>query len=125
MTERIAMPQPLNLEEAFERIDGYWQPRIGAELNDSYVKLARLKGEFIWHHHDDEDELFYVFKGRLLMQLRDGDVWVEQGEMIVIPRGVEHRPVAPDEVQVMLIEPRSTVNTGNVEGDRTVEDAWL
>lgn len=119
------MPQPLNLEEAFERIDGYWQPRIGAELNDSYVKLARLKGEFIWHHHDDEDELFYVFKGRLLMQLRDGDVWVEQGEMIVIPRGVEHRPVAPDEVQVMLIEPRSTVNTGNVEGDRTVEDAWL
>lgn len=121
----MTKPHPLDLGAAFERIEGYWQPRIAAELNDSYVKLARLKGEFIWHHHDDEDELFYVVQGRLLMQLRDGDVWVEQGHMIVIPRGVEHRPVAPEEAHVMLIEPRSTVNTGNVESERTVGDAWL
>jgi len=93
---------------------------IVGELNDSYVKLAKLKGEFVWHHHDDEDELFLVLKGSLLMKLRDRDIRVEPGEFVIIPRGVDHLPVAEEETQVLLLEPKSTLNTGNIQSDRTI-----
>ncbi len=116
----------VNLAAKLGLIGEYWSPRIVAEQNDSYVKLARLKGEFVWHHHDDEDELFLVVKGRLLIQLRDRELWLGEGELVVIPRGVEHRPVAEEEVQVVLIEPKTTVNTGNVRDERTVaESQWV
>jgi len=115
----------VNLAGKFSLFDEQWQPRIVAELNDSYVKLAKLQGEFIWHHHDGEDELFYVIKGRLLIKLREQDLWLEEGEFVVIPRGVEHKPVALEEVHVMLLEPKGTVNTGNVQSERTQEDKWL
>ncbi|MGH2568820.1 MAG: cupin domain-containing protein, partial [Bacteroidota bacterium] len=100
----------------------HWSPKIVGELNDSYVKLVKFKGEFVWHHHDDEDEMFLVLKGRFLMKLRDGDVWVEEGEFIIIPKGVEHKPVAEEEVHVMLLEPKTTLNTGNVQNERTLQE---
>jgi mannose-6-phosphate isomerase-like protein (cupin superfamily) len=115
----------VNLRDKFNLFDEFWSPRIAGELNDSYVKLAKLRGEFIWHHHDDEDELFLVVKGRLLIKLRDRDIWLEEGEFGIIPKGVEHKPVAEQEVHVVLIEPKSTVNTGNVESERTVSDQWV
>ena len=115
----------VNLRDKFNLFDEFWSPRIAGELNDSYVKLAKLRGEFIWHHHDDEDELFLVVKGRLLIKLRDRDIWLEEGEFLIIPKGVEHKPVAEEEVHVVLIEPKSTVNTGNVESERTVSDQWI
>lgn len=90
------------------------------ELNGQQVRLVKLRGEFVWHHHDHEDELFLVVRGSLLMKFRDRDVWVHEGEFIIIPRGTEHLPVAPEEVHVLLFEPATTLNTGNVEGDRTV-----
>jgi mannose-6-phosphate isomerase-like protein (cupin superfamily) len=119
------MSDVINLARKFSLFAEQWSPRIVGELNDSYVKLAKVQGEFVWHHHDHEDELFLVVKGRLLMQLRDGDRWVEEGELIIIPRGVEHRPVAPDECYILLLEPKSTRNTGNVENERTVEAQWI
>src|SRR5205814_3249296 len=114
--------QSVNLAQKFALFDDYWSPKIAGELNDSYVKLVKLKGEFVWHHHDAEDELFLVVKGRLLLRLRDRDVWVNEGEFAVVPKGVEHLPVARDEVHVVLIEPKSTLNTGNVRNERTVEE---
>jgi mannose-6-phosphate isomerase-like protein (cupin superfamily) len=87
--------------------------------------VARLKGEFVWHTHDNEDELFLVIKGRLVIKLRDQEVVAERGQFVIIPRGVEHLPVAPEEVQVMLLEPKSTLNTGNVENERTVQPEWI
>lgn len=109
------------LSEKFALIDEYWSPRITGELNDSYVKLAKLKGEFIWHHHENEDELFLVVQGELVIELRDQVVKLEEGEFIIIPKGTEHRPVATDEVYVMLIELKSTINTGNVQNERTIK----
>ena len=100
----------------------YYNPRIIAELNGQYVKLAKFKGPFSWHHHENEDELFLVVKGRMLMRFRDRDVWVDEGEFIIVPRGVEHMPAAPEEVQVVLLEPKSTLNTGNVQSERTVAE---
>jgi mannose-6-phosphate isomerase-like protein (cupin superfamily) len=117
--------EPVNIAEKFAHIDEFWSPRIAGELNDSYVKLARIKGEFLWHHHENEDELFLVIKGRLLMKLRDGDRWVNEGEFIVIPRGVEHMPVAEAECHILLLEPKTTVNTGNVRSERTTGDQWV
>ncbi|OLC04925.1 MAG: mannose-6-phosphate isomerase [Gemmatimonadetes bacterium 13_1_40CM_4_69_8] len=111
----------VNLTEKFRLFDDYWSPKIAGELNDSYVKLVKLKGEFVWHHHEREDELFLVVKGRLLLRLRDREAWVNEGELAIVPKGVEHLPVAPDEVHVLLIEPKSTLNTGNVRNARTVE----
>jgi mannose-6-phosphate isomerase-like protein (cupin superfamily) len=119
------MPDVINLAQKFSLIEEYWSPRIVGELNDSYVKLAKIKGEFVWHHHADEDELFLVIKGRLLMQLCDGDRWVEAGEFVIIPHGVEHRPVAPEECHILLLEPKSTLNTGNVQNERTVQAEWI
>lgn len=119
----------MNLADAFAGISEHWSPRIAAELNGQHVKLAKLLGEFVWHHHEREDELFLVHSGVMRMQIRDrrGDasseheVRVGPGELIVIPRGVEHRPCADAEVEVVLFEPASTLNTGNVRNDRTVE----
>jgi mannose-6-phosphate isomerase-like protein (cupin superfamily) len=116
---------PINLTQKFDRIQEYWSPRIAGELNDGYVKLAKLKGEFVWHHHDAEDELFLVIKGSLQMKLRDGDQWINEGEFLIVPKGVEHCPVAEEEVHVLLLEPKSTVNTGNVRSERTVRDQWI
>ena len=115
----------VNLSEKFGLFSEYWSPRIVAELNDSHVKVVKLHGEFVWHHHDHEDELFFVVKGRLLMKFQDRDVWIEEGEMLVVPKGVEHLPVADQEVWVMLIEPKTTLNTGNVQNERTVEAQWI
>ena len=103
----------------------YWSPRIVGELNDSYVKLVKLKGEFVWHQHENEDELFLVVKGRLLIKLRGRDLWIGEGEFVIVPRGVEHCPVAEDEVHVLLLEPKSTVNTGDVQNERTVASQWI
>jgi len=115
----------VNFEDKFRQITEYWQPRIAGEVNDSYVKLAKLKGEFVWHHHENEDELFMVVQGRLLIKLRDRELWLEAGEFVIIPKGVEHCPVAEEEVQVLLLEPKSTLNTGNVRNERTVEAGWI
>lgn len=115
------MPGKVNLLQKFSLFHDYWSPKIVGELNDSYVKLAKLKGEFVWHHHDNEDELFLVLKGKLTMKLRDGDVEVREGEFIIVPKGVEHKPVAEEEVHLMLFEPKTTLNTGNVKNERTVE----
>jgi len=112
----------VNLAEKFALFSDHWRPRIVGELNGQQVKLARLKGEFIWHHHDDADELFLVVQGTLRMKLPDGEAQVAAGEFIIVPRGVAHLPVADDEVLVLLFEPAATRNTGNVENDRTVTD---
>ena len=111
----------VNLAEKFSRINDYWNPRIAGELNDSYVKLVKLQGEFVWHQHEAEDELFLVVAGRLRMQLRGGDRDLGPGELVIVPRGVEHCPLAlTDEVHVVLLEPKTTLNTGNVVDARTV-----
>lgn len=112
----------VNVREKLGQIDDYWRPRIAGELNGQHVKLVKLKGEFVWHHHDHEDELFLVLQGRLLMRLRDGDITIEAGEFLIVPRGVEHQPVAEEEVHVLLFEPAGTLNTGNVIDERTVAD---
>ena len=114
------MIEKVNLAHKFRLFQDYWSPKIAGELNDSYVKLAKLKGEFVWHHHEVEDELFLVVKGRLLVKLRDQDIWLEEGEFVIIPRGVEHLPIAEEEAHVMLLEPKSTLNTGDVQNERTV-----
>jgi mannose-6-phosphate isomerase-like protein (cupin superfamily) len=111
----------VNLNEKFSRVKEYWTPKIAAELNDSYVKLVKIKGEFVWHHHDNEDELFLVVKGRLRMRFRDHEEAINAGEFIVVPKGVEHLPVADEEVHLVLLEPKTTLNTGNVRNERTVE----
>jgi mannose-6-phosphate isomerase-like protein (cupin superfamily) len=116
----------VNLAQKFALFHDYWSPKIAGELNDSYVKLAKLKGEFVWHRHETEDELFLIVKGRLLIRLRDRDIRLEEGEFVVIPRGVEHLPVAEGEVHVLLLEPKSTLNTGDVRNERTVADPeWI
>lgn len=107
--------------EKLALIHDHWNPRVVAELNGQQVKLVKLLGTFVWHHHEAEDELFLVVSGRLRMDFRDCEVWLEPGEMIVVPRGVEHRPHAGEEVEVLLFEPASTLNTGNVRNERTVE----
>ena len=115
------MPDKVNLKAKFGLISEYWKPAIAAELNGQHVKLDKLKGEFVWHHHAHEDEMFLVVKGRFRMDLRDGAKWIEEGEFIVIPRGVEHRPVAEEEAWILLFEPATTLNTGNVEDARTLK----
>ena len=112
--------EKVNLREKLALISDYWNPQIVGELNGQHVKLVKARGEFVWHTHDHEDELFLVVKGRLLMEFRDRQVWLEEGELLIVPRGVEHRPVAELEVHVLLFEPVSTLNTGNVENEWTV-----
>ena len=114
------MVTKINLAEKFSCFSDQWSPKIVADLNDSHVKLAKVQGEFVWHRHAEEDELFIVVRGRLTIELRDGEVTLGPGEMVVIPRGVEHRPVSAAEVELMLIEPKATRHTGDVVSDRTV-----
>lgn len=109
----------VNLQEKLNQFQDHWSPRIAGELNGQHVKLAKLKGEFIWHHHEQEDELFLVIKGTLKMEFRDRTEIINQGEFIIVPKGVEHKPVAEEEVEVMLFEPASTLNTGNIQNERT------
>jgi mannose-6-phosphate isomerase-like protein (cupin superfamily) len=126
----------INLRQKLSLINDHWNPRIISELNGQYLKLVKFKGPFTWHHHETEDEMFLVVKGRFRMEFREGndanapaqqrDVWLEEGEFIVVPRGVEHRPVADEEAQVLLFEPASTLNTGNVQDEFTVPKLeWL
>ncbi len=110
----------VNLKEKLSRFSELWSPKIVGEVNDCYIKLVKFQGPFVWHHHDHEDELFFVVKGSFRMALKDGDKVVREGEFIIIPRGVEHMPVADEECHVMLIEPRTTLNTGNVKNERTL-----
>jgi mannose-6-phosphate isomerase-like protein (cupin superfamily) len=119
---RRGIVEAINLEQKLSMLKDHWNPKIIGELNDSYVKVVKLKGEFVWHHHDEEDELFLVVKGRLLMRFREGNVTVSAGEFIIVPRGVEHLPVAQEEVHLVLFEPKTTLNTGNVRNERTVEE---
>ena len=113
--------EPINLADKLARFSEHWSPKVVGELNGQQVKLVKLLGEFVWHHHDHEDELFLVLKGRLRMDLPERSQWIEPGEFIIIPRGLEHRPVAEQEVHVLLFEPASTLNTGNVRDDLTVD----
>ena len=112
--------EPVNLAEKFKKFTEHWSPKIVGELNDSYVKVVKFKGEFVWHHHENEDELFFVVKGRFRMRFRDRDEWINPGEFIIVPKGVEHLPVADEECHVVLLEPKSTLNTGNLVNERTV-----
>lgn len=111
----------IDLAEKLSRIDERWSPRIVAELNGQHVKLVKIEGEFVWHSHAEEDELFLVLSGQLRIELRDGAVVLGPGQMVVVPRGIEHRPVAEGEVHVLLFEPAGTLNTGNVRNERTIE----
>lgn len=112
--------ETVNLKDKFGKFRDYWKPRVIGEINDCQVKAVKLKGEFIWHHHDNEDELFLVVKGTLRMKFRDREAVVREGEFVIVPRGVEHLPVADEEVHIVLIEPRTTLNTGNIQNERTV-----
>jgi mannose-6-phosphate isomerase-like protein (cupin superfamily) len=114
--------EKVNIAEKLALFDEHWKPKVVGELNGQHVKLVKLLGEFVWHHHDEEDEMFLVVEGRFRMEFSDREVWIERGEFIVVPRGVEHRPVADEEASVMLFEPASTLNTGNVTGEMTVAE---
>lgn len=114
--------QTISLRQKFAQFQDCWSPKIIGELNDCYVKAVKLKGEFIWHHHDAEDELFLVVKGALRMKFRDREAIVREGEFLIVPRGTEHCPVADEEAHVVLLEPKSTLNTGNVTNERTVAE---
>ena len=111
--------EKIGIEEKLSKFNDHWNPRIIGELNGQHVKLAKFKGEFVWHKHDNEDEMFYVLKGEFNMEFRDKTVLVKENEMIIVPRGVEHRPVAQNEVSIMLFEPCSTINTGDLKNDLT------
>ncbi len=117
---------PINLKEKLSKFDKYWSPRVIAEMNDYQFKLAKVKGEFVWHDHPDTDEVFIVIDGTLDIEFRDGKVTLESGEMFVIPKGVEHKPAAQNECKIMLVEPKGVVNTGEVESELTAEnDVWV
>ena len=119
------MSQVINLNEKFNLFTEQWSPKIAGELNDSYVKIAKMQGEFVWHHHENEDELFFVVKGTLTIKLRDKDLVMREGEFAIIPRGMEHMPLADEECWVMMLEPKTTSNTGNVTNERTVGAEWI
>lgn len=120
------MIEKVNLAQKFGRFQEQWKPKIAGELNGQYIKLVKVRGEFVWHRHETEDELFLVVKGTLLIKLRDQDIQLEPGEFVIIPRGIEHMPVATEEAQVLLLEPRTTLNTGDVQNERTVTtEEWI
>lgn len=110
----------VNIKEKLSLFNEYWNPKIVGEINDDKIQVAKLKGEFVWHHHEKEDEMFLVVKGHLIIHLRDKDVCLNEGEFVIIPHPVEHKPEAPEEVHIVLIEPKEAVNTGNVNTDKTV-----
>lgn len=113
--------QTINLDEKFKTFSAHWTPKIVGELNGQQVKIAKLKGEFVMHHHENEDELFFVIKGLLYIELLDKTLEIKEGEFVIIPKGVPHKPYAKEEVEVLLFEPASTLNTGNVQNERTVD----
>jgi mannose-6-phosphate isomerase-like protein (cupin superfamily) len=115
------MLEKVSLSEKFGLFDEHWSPKIAGEVNDSYVKLVKFQGDFVWHKHDEEDEMFLVVKGSITIRLRDGEVRLGEGEFVVIPRGVEHMPVAEEEAHVLLFEPKTVLNTGDVRNERTRE----
>lgn len=116
----------VNLDEKFSRFSDRWSPKIVGEVNDVHVKLVKIQGEFVWHAHAAEDELFLVIKGQMVIRFRDRDVSLAEGEFFIVPRGVEHCPVAAEECQILLLEPKGTLNTGNVKGERTVDNPeWI
>ncbi len=117
----MAHPTKINLEQKLTLFDERWSPRIVGEVNDAQVKLSKLEGEFFWHRHEAEDELFLVVTGRLVMRFRDGEEVLAPGELIIVPRGVEHLPVADEGTAVLLVEPKTTLNTGDVRNERTIE----
>ena len=115
-----------NIEAKFNEFDAFWTPKIVGELNGQYVKLAKLKGEFVWHSHDDEDEFFLVVKGTLHIKLRNSEIILNEGEFFIVPKGIDHLPHAPNEAHVLLFEPKNVVNTGNATSDKTVEKPeWI
>jgi len=118
--------QPINFKEKLAKFSEQWSPKIIAQLNDYHFKVAKIQGEFIWHDHPETDEVFVVVKGHLVILFRDGEVSLDEGEMFVVPKGVEHKPVAENECHILLIEPAGTVNTGNVVNERTASnDTWI
>ena len=114
--------EKVNLREKLDLFAEHWQPKIVGDLNGQHIKLVKFQGEFVWHHHDVEDEMFLVVGGRFRMDFRDRHVWLEEGEFLIVPRGVEHRPVAEEEAHVLLFEPATTLNTGNVVNERTIQE---
>jgi len=114
------MIEAVNLARKLTLFQEYWNPKVVGELNDNYLKVVKVKGEFVWHKHDEDDELFLVLKGRLVIQLRDQDITLNEGDFLVVPKGVEHRPVAEDEAHVLLIEPKTVVNTGDATDERKI-----
>lgn len=112
----------ININQKLSLFDEYWSPKIVGELNGQYVKLAKFKGEFIWHKHDNEDEMFYVIKGKFIIELRDQVIGLNEGEFFIVPKGIEHRPYAEQEVSVLLFEPKTTLNTGNQKNELTREN---
>lgn len=117
----LAMIQKINLAQKFIEFGDHWSPKVIGKVNSCAVKLVKIQGEFVWHHHEHEDEMFMVVKGEFTMKLRDGDISLKAGECIIIPAGVEHMPVAEKEVEVLLFEPDTTLNTGNITNEKTVE----
>ena len=115
----MAQFEPVNVVQKFSLFDDLWSPRLVGELNGQHVKLAKLKGEFIWHKHDEEDELFFVIKGTLKIRFKEAETVINEGEFLIVPRGTEHKPIADEEVWVMLFEPASTINTGDRVSERT------
>jgi len=120
--EGQSAPEKVNLREKFARFTEHWKPKIAGELNGQQIKLMKFQGPCVWHHHDHEDELFLVVKGRFRMDFRGGHIWLEEGEFLIVLRGVEHLPVAEEEAHVFLFEPASTLNAGNLHNERTVAD---
>lgn len=116
------MTNKVNLSEKLAAVNDYWSPKIIGELNNQHVKIARLKGSFVWHRHENEDELFMVVKGKLKIHLKDKTVHLNEGEFFIVPKGVEHKPVADEEVHVLLFEPAETLNTGNVKNEMTISN---
>jgi mannose-6-phosphate isomerase-like protein (cupin superfamily) len=117
---------PINLQEKLQKFSDRWSPRIIAQMNDYHFKVAKVQGEFVWHDHPETDEVFIIIGGRLEIQFREGSVTLNQGEMFVVPRGVEHKPVARDECHILLVEPAGTINTGNVVDEKTApNDSWI
>lgn len=118
--------QPINFNDKLSKFSEHWSPRIVAQMNDYHLKVAKVQGEFIWHEHHETDEVFLVLKGQLDIQFRDGTVTLQEGEMFVVPKGMEHKPVAPRECHILLVEPAGTINTGNVVDEKTApHDAWI
>jgi mannose-6-phosphate isomerase-like protein (cupin superfamily) len=116
------MVDKVNLKEKLALFSDYWSPKIVGDLNDAHIKLAKFKGAFVWHQHENEDELFFVIKGSLLIKFRDKDIHLDEGELLIVPKGVEHLPIAKEEVHVMLVELKTTLNTGDASSDLTVSE---